>query len=173
MIVGMQWPVSFTTERLLLRPVEPPDIPTHIHLWTDPEVRRHLGGPIPAEVARVRGERIVGLPGLLSVVRAEGGIVIGSMLVEPEARDGRTEISYQLLPEHRGSGYAREAVAAVVRWVPSGVPGTDAVAVTQEANLRSRRLLESLGATPVERFVEWGKPQVLYVLTGGQGFNNS
>jgi RimJ/RimL family protein N-acetyltransferase len=39
------------------------------------------------------------------------------------------------------------------------------VAVTQEANARSRRLLEALGATLAERFVEWGESQVLYRLS--------
>ncbi|PAZ10375.1 GNAT family N-acetyltransferase [Streptomyces sp. SA15] len=159
-----QWPVSLATKRLVLRPVEPEDVPAHARLWTDAEVRRHLGGPVPAEVVRVRAERCVGVPGLLSVVRGEDAVVVGSVMVEPGARSGRTEISYQLLPEHWGSGYAREAVAAAVEWVPLSVPGADIVAVTQEANLRSRRLLEALGATCVERFVEWGQPQVMYRL---------
>ncbi|MEV5439465.1 GNAT family N-acetyltransferase [Streptomyces sp. NPDC052682] len=156
-----EWPVSLTTERLTLRPLTPADVPVHIRLWTDPRVRRHLGGPVPQDVARARGQRCVGVPGLLSVVRAEGGVVVGSVLVEPGARDGRTEVSYQLLPEHWGRGYGREAVRAVVAWWPQEV-----VAVTQEANAPSRRLLEELGVVPAERFVEWGEPQVLYRLAG-------
>ena len=65
-----------------------------------------------------------------------------------------------------GSAYAREALTAVIAWVSSlGVPGADLVAVTQEANARSRRLLEALGATLAERFVEWGESQVLYRLS--------
>ena len=160
----VRWPRPLTTRRLLLRPVESRDVPAHARLWTDPEVRRHLGGPVDADVVRVREERCVGVPGLLSVVRQADGLVIGSLLVEPGARDGRTEISYQLLPEHWGHGYAREAVRAAADWIAAALPGRELVAVTQEANAPSRRLLEDLGATLTERFVEFGQPQVLYSL---------
>lgn len=160
-----QWPASLTTPRLLLRPVEPPDVPAHVRLWTDPDVRRHLGGPADEGLVRAREQRCVGAPGLLSVVRRADGLVIGSVLVEPGAREGRTELSYQLLPEHWGLGYAREAVAAAADWALAIRPGADLVAVTQEANTRSRKLLDALGATLTERFVQFGQPQVLYRLS--------
>ncbi|MET8116804.1 GNAT family N-acetyltransferase [Streptomyces prasinus] len=152
------WPGPLTTERLLLRPVEAADVPAHTRLWTDPEVRRHLGGPVAPEVVRARARGCVGLPGLFSLVRRQDGTVVGSVLVEAGARDdGRPEVSYQLLPEHWGRGFAREALRAVTDLLPDG-----AVAVTQEANARSRRLLEALGATVAERFSAWGESQVRY-----------
>lgn len=158
------WPCSLTTRRLLLRPVEPGDVAAHARLWTDDEVRRYLGGPVDAEVVRARERLCVGVPGLLSVVLRADDRMVGSVLVEPDARDGRTELAYQLLPEHWHHGYAREAVTAVVDWAQAAVPGRDLVAVTQEANARSRRLLEDLGAVLVERFVQFGSPQGLYRL---------
>ncbi|MEV0255238.1 GNAT family N-acetyltransferase [Streptomyces sp. NPDC050732] len=155
-----------TTARLTLRPIERADVPSVSRLWTDREVRRHLGGPVAEDVVRERERRCVGAPGVFSVVRTRDSAVVGLVSVEPAARQGRTEVSYQLLPEHWGSGYAREAVAAVVATVVTGdIVTGDVVAVTQEANSRSRRLLEALGAEPVERFVEWGEPQVLYAFT--------
>lgn len=163
------WPCALTTRRLLLRPVGPGDVPAHSRLWTDAEVRRYLGGPVDAEVVRARERLCVGVPGLLSVVRRADGRVVGSALVEPGAREGRTEVSYQLLPEHWGFGYAREAVTAVADWARGAVPGPDLVAVTQEANTRSRRLLEGLGAVAVERFVQFGCPQVLCLVPSGAG----
>lgn len=69
-------------------------------------------------------------------------------------------MSYQFLPEHWGKGYAREAVGAVVARVLEGTPSV--VAVTQEANDRSRRLLEAVGLEHAESFVEWDAHQVLY-----------
>ncbi|MFH8608446.1 GNAT family N-acetyltransferase [Streptomyces sp. NPDC018029] len=156
-----------TTARLTLRPIERADVPSVSRLWTDPEVRRHLGGPVAEDVVRERERRCVGAPGVLCVVRTRDSAVVGLVTVEPAARQGRTEVSYQLLPEHWGFGYAREAVGAVVARTVNGAGSDstaphDVVAVTQEANSRSRRLLEALGAEPVERFVEWGEPQVLY-----------
>lgn len=162
---AVDWPVSLTTSRLTLRPVEQQDVPDAARLWTDPEVRRHLGGPVTEDVVRARSEQCAGAPGLFSVVRTADGAVLGLAVAEPDARDGRTEVSYQLLPAHWGHGYAREAVAAVVAWAREGVrssaPGV--VAVTQRVNLRSTRLLEALGARETDTFVEWGEPQVLYV----------
>ncbi|MGW0536944.1 GNAT family N-acetyltransferase [Streptomyces sp. NPDC003032] len=158
-------PVSpvLTTARLVLRPIERADVPQLSRLWTDPEVRRHLGGPVAEDVVRERERRCVGAPGAFTVVRARDHVVLGLVTVEPAARQGCAEISYQLLPEHWGRGYAREAVgAAAARALASASGGTDVVAVTQEANSRSRQLLEALGARVVERFVEWGEPQVLY-----------
>ncbi|MEW2634128.1 GNAT family N-acetyltransferase [Streptomyces sp. NPDC048389] len=158
------WPVTLTTRRLALRPVAAADVPEIARLWTDAEVRRHLGGPVADSVVRIREKRCVGAPGAFAVARRRGRAVVGLVTVEHGARDGRTEVSYQLLPEHWGRGYGREAVAAAVSWAwgdaPSGAPGV--VALTQQANLRSRRLLEALGATVDGTFVDWDEPQVLY-----------
>ncbi|MFJ8659963.1 GNAT family N-acetyltransferase [Streptomyces sp. NPDC093795] len=148
------------TRRLLLRPVRDTDLDAVTRLWTDPDVRRHLGGPVIDSVIRIRRGRIVAAPGFHAVVRAEDGVVLGLVTVEPGARGGETEVSYQFLPEHWGRGYAREAVGAVVAWTLEGTPSV--VAVTQEGNQRSRRLLEAVGLEYAESFVEWDAHQVLY-----------
>ncbi|WP_369142443.1 GNAT family N-acetyltransferase [Streptomyces sp. R44] len=150
------------TERLVLRPVRSADLPAVTRLWTDPEVRRHLGGPVIDTVIRIRQRRIVGAAGFHAVVRAEDGVVLGLVTVEAEGHGGETEVSYQFLPEHWGQGYAREAVGAAVARALESVPSV--VAVTQEANHRSRRLLEAVGLEHAESFVEWDAHQVLYRL---------
>lgn len=148
------------TERLVLRPVRARDLPAVTRLWTDPEVRRHLGGPVIDSVVRIRQRRIVGAPGFHAVERSADGEVLGMVTVEPGARDGEAEVSYQFLPEHWGQGYAREAVAAAVERALDVTPSV--VAVTQEANARSRRLLEAVGMECAGSFVEWDAHQVLY-----------
>ncbi|GAA3398996.1 GNAT family N-acetyltransferase [Streptomyces roseoviridis] len=155
------------TERLVLRPVRARDVPAVTRLWTDPEVRRHLGGPVVDSVVRIRQRRIVGAPGFHAVERVSDGELLGLVAVEREARNGETEVSYQFLPEHWGHGYAREAVAAAVERALEDVPAV--VAVTQEANLRSRRLLEAVGMRQAESFVEWDAHQVLYRRCGHRG----
>ncbi|WP_318212765.1 GNAT family N-acetyltransferase [Streptomyces sp. SJL17-1] len=149
-----------TTERLRLRPVRAADVPAITRLWTDPEVRRHLGGPVTEQVVRIRQRRVVGAPGVYAVVRAVDEVLLGLVTVEPGAREGETEVSYQFLPEHWGHGYAREAVAVVVEATLLDTPTV--VALTQEANRRSRRLLEAVGMTHVSSFVEYDAHQVLY-----------
>ncbi|MBZ2408627.1 hypothetical protein HX747_14430 [Streptomyces sp. L06] len=49
--------VRLSTPRLLLRPVETGDLDTFLRLWTDPVVRRHLGGPVPATTSTPTGAR--------------------------------------------------------------------------------------------------------------------
>ncbi|MFE0650406.1 GNAT family N-acetyltransferase [Streptomyces sp. NPDC059534] len=148
------------TERLVLRPVRSGDVPAVTRLWTDPDVRRHLGGPVIESVVRIRQRRIVGAPGFHAVVRAEDGVVLGLVTVDDGGRGGETEVSYQFLPEHWGRGYAREAVGAAVARALVTAPSV--VAVTQEANHRSRRLLEAVGLEHAESFVEWDAHQVMY-----------
>lgn len=159
------WPATLPTDRLVLRPIEAGDVPAMVRLWTDADVRRHLGGPVDKETLRAREQHCVGTRGAFSVALRTDGSVIGGVQLEPDSRRaGRIEVSYQLLPEHWGFGYGREAVAAAVAWArEAGAPGgTEVVAVTQGANARSRRLLESIGMEHAEGFVEWGAAQVLY-----------
>ncbi|MEI5103498.1 GNAT family N-acetyltransferase [Streptomyces sp. PmtG] len=160
----LDWPASLTTRRLTLRPVEEPDVPHIARLWTDPRVRRHLGGPVTEAVADARRSQCVGAPGAFAVARDGDGEVLGLVVAEHDGHEGHTEVSYQFLPEHWGQGYAREAVAAVVAWARGAVrsPAPGVVAVTQRANTRSRHLLGTLGATTTDDFVAYGEPQLLY-----------
>lgn len=98
-----------------------------------------------------------------------GEVTLGSVSIDPKSRfDGRREVFYSFLPEHWGQGYAREAVTAVVGWAFEHVPSDDpsVIAVTQEANSRSRRLLEAIGMRAISDFVEWGASQVMYSVRG-------
>ena len=147
------WPATFRTSRLLLRPAEAGDVHAFTRLWTDPEVRRFLGGPVaPSSSSPSTRRRFAGRPYVFSVTTRDEAVVVGSVSVEADSRfDGRRAVSYAFLPEYWGRGYGCEAVAAVVGWALEAIPSHDpsAVAVTQEANVRSRRLLESIGMRPV------------------------
>lgn len=112
------WPAGISTSRLLLRPAEPTDVQEFTRLWTDPEVRRFLGGPLAEQELRFYRQHFTHRPNLFTVTTREGATVVGSVVIDPASRfDDRREVSYGLLPEHWGQGYAREAVAAVVWWI--------------------------------------------------------
>jgi RimJ/RimL family protein N-acetyltransferase len=144
--------------------VEAADVPAISRLWTDPEVRRYLGGPVAADEVARRERGYVGLPGSFCAVNCADGTVLGLVTMTPDSgRGGQAEVSYQFLPEHWGHGYAREAVSAVVTWALQEIsPVRPVVAVTQDANDRSRRLLESIGMILMDSFVEFDAPQVMY-----------
>ncbi|MEU6554426.1 GNAT family N-acetyltransferase [Streptomyces sp. NPDC046915] len=159
------WPCVLGTPRLILRPAASADVSEFTRLWTDADVRRFLGGPVAEEQLATYQLHFAGRPNLFTVVTRKETIAVGSVSIDPRSRfDGRREVSYSFLPEHWGQGYAREAVTAAVSWAFDQVPSDDSsvIAVTQEANTRSRRLLESIGMRRINSFVEWDAPQTMY-----------
>jgi RimJ/RimL family protein N-acetyltransferase len=159
------WPVFLSTDRLRLRPIEAADVPAISRMWTDPAVRRYLGGPVQADRVARREELCVGADNVFSVQRRSDGAIVGMISIEPAGNNhGQTEVSYQLLPEYWGNGYGREAVSAAVAWALEEITPAPPVviAVTQEANGRSRRLLESIGTKQAGTFAEWDALQVMY-----------
>lgn len=163
-VLARTWPVTLRTPRLVLRPVAPGDAPVMGELLTDPQVRAFLGGPACAERVEARQREYPAKPGAWAVAPAAGGAAIGLVTLAADyRREGRAEVSYQLLPAAWGSGLGREAVAAALAWWARTVPdGTPVIAVTQRANHRSRRLLAALGLQLADTFVEFGEPQCLY-----------
>ncbi|MFI7410276.1 GNAT family N-acetyltransferase [Streptomyces sp. NPDC049627] len=161
------WPCAIQTPRLTLRPAEPADVSAFTRLWTDADVRRFLGGPVAEDQLAVYQQHFAGHPHLFTVVTRQGTVTLGSVTIDPKSRfDGRREVSYSFLPEHWGKGYAREAVTAAVSWSFEHVASDDpsVVAVTQEANSRSRRLLEAIGMRVISTFLEWDAWQVMYAV---------
>jgi RimJ/RimL family protein N-acetyltransferase len=159
------WPCALRTPRLILRPAEPADVSEYTRLWTDADVRRFLGGPVAEHQVTTYQQHFVGRPNLFTVVTRQEPTMLGSVSIDSESRfDGRREVSYSFLPEHWGQGFAREAVTAAVSWAFDHVSSEDpsVIAVTQEANSRSRLLLEAIGMRLISNFTEWDAPQSMY-----------
>ncbi|MFD8578236.1 MULTISPECIES: GNAT family N-acetyltransferase [Streptomyces] len=160
-------PAPLRTERLVLRESEARDRAAFIDLFASSEVRTYLGGPRPrAElenaVPEVPGRR----PGVFVV--DHDGAMIGIVTldrrdaerpghVRPDA--GEAELSYMLLPEAWGRGYASEACAAALAWFADAFPSEPVVLCTQVANDRSVGVAVKLGFIEVERFEEFGAEQ--------------
>ncbi|AVT29405.1 hypothetical protein C6361_07760 [Plantactinospora sp. BC1] len=79
-----------------------------------------------------------------------------------DAAWGQWEISYQLRPSFWGGGLASAMINALVEWFFSHMEEEILIAVTQDANERSTRLLERTGATFQHRFVQYGALQRQY-----------
>ncbi|WP_055533876.1 GNAT family N-acetyltransferase [Streptomyces graminilatus] len=158
------WPAELRTDRLLLRPVTAEDASLIRELLTNTQVRAFLGGPASEERVTARQRAYPETPGAWTIVHAVGGEPAGLMTINRDHRcEGRAEVSYQLLPDAWGQGLGKEAVSAAVTWWTYVAPGGGPViAVTQQANAASRRLLESIGWELVDEFEEHGEPQCLY-----------
>ncbi|MEV4187423.1 GNAT family N-acetyltransferase [Streptosporangium canum] len=155
------------TERLHLREFTEQDLPALERTWLDPRIRQYLGGPIDAQTLEVRRADPAGR-GMFVVALADDNTVAGFCYLGRH-HTGNIELSYDFLPEHWGHGYAYEACGPVLDWGFANVPDTERIiAVTQEVNTRSRRLLDKLGMTEVDQFIEYGEPQVMYEVHKGQ-----
>lgn len=163
---------SLPTERLILRSVRAGDDLMLTRIWTDPDVRRYMGGPLAPELVRERNRDFVGKPGKYCVTLRETGEPIGLLGLGTDRRSGHLEVSYGFLPEHWGRGYAGEALRALLAWAFDRLPGADViVANTRADNEPSRKLLRSVGAHFVELFGEH-EESVRYAISRRQNLTN-
>ena len=149
------------TTRLKLRSVETTDENFLIKLWTDKKVRKYLGGSIEENKARQKVKNYVGKKGYFIVTDLRGGRLLGLCSLD-KYRTGEIEISYELLPEAWNKGFGQDATLAVIEWGFKNMNIDHIIAVTQRANIASRKMLESIGMLTVDEFMEFGEPQIKY-----------
>ena len=151
------------TARCVLRPLQPNDLELVVALYTSEEVRRFLGGPVSEEVARSSFSALLKSSEYYWVVRTKDNSAIGTVSLGTHHDGMDTEVSYQVLPQWWGRGYAAEVMEAILAYARLELKLPRVVAETQSANAASRRLLERLGMRlegTVERF---GSEQAIYV----------
>ena len=155
----MPWTTDvMTTDRLVLRCATDADRPAIVRILTDPDVRRHLGGPVSNDVIEGFNDRTIGEQwGAFVATFGPNGPTIGTFSLDAER--GEYELSYQLLPEYWGQGFAFEASEELLAWGWSTLDVDSIIAVTQTTNERSLRLLSSLGFVLDREFEEYGEPQ--------------
>ena len=149
--------VILETERLVLRPPVPDDLPFILERMNTRSVMRHLGGePRPktdveqgltddiAAFAKgdwqrfmicLRGGEPIGRSGLFTI-RSEAA---------PEALRGQREIGWTLAKDHWGLGYACEAARAVLSYAFGDQGIAEIFAQTSDSNASSTKLMHRLG----------------------------
>ena len=154
---------TFATPRLRLEPLPPADGDRLHRLLIHPEVRRYLCDDIIVDRAQVDGmlceaaaSASQGL-GLWSLATS-GGDWIGILGLQPVSgpavhawpeASGEVEPLIALDPEAWGQGYAGEALSRAVAYAFDDLGRGCLVALVDEPNERSRRLLESAGFASV------------------------
>ena len=151
------------TDRLLLRAWREEDHAPFAALNADPDVARHLAGPMTRVESDALAERIAahwarwGF-GLFAVEeRASGAFVGFTGLSHHRALPDEVEIGWRLARPLWGRGLATEAATAVRDWA-FGPLGLDClVSLTTAANVASRRIMEKIGMTCREElsFEQW------------------
>jgi RimJ/RimL family protein N-acetyltransferase len=160
----MPWTVLvIETERLRLRAWRRSDEPVFVEMLTSIEVRRYLGGPMDPDAVTTAIAKPVGeLPNSFCIALADGDVAIGGVSLGEQ--HGEPELSYELVPSAWRQGFATEAITAFLDWAWTQHAEPSMIAVTQTANVRSRRLLARLGFVADAEFEEWGDSQTRYRL---------
>lgn len=161
--------------RLVLRKALEADLEEIVALKSDPRVRRFLGGAVPEE--KVPTELLT--DGIESVTAESGAYVVASARTDkvmgtvaldrrPLRRPGHVrpdgnelELSYLLIPEYWGQGFALAACESLIDSAEAIWSGEPVLVVTQEANAPAVVLATRLGFELVETFEEFGTSQWL------------
>ena len=153
-------PVRIPTDRLLTRAAAEPARAALTRLMTDPVTREYLGGSVDYASRQALELSPLGLSwGQWILAGGEDDALIGSITLSHDR--GELELSYALLPEHTGQGFAAEACLAVLGWARENLPDPTVIAVTQARNKRSVALLRRLGFTVRHGLEEFGAQQLL------------
>jgi RimJ/RimL family protein N-acetyltransferase len=137
-------PVQLLTPRLVLRPATSRDAQALQGLWPDADVQRWL---TPSS-GHGTGLWLIALAGRAQDV---GCVALRPSAMAPLLRGGNGESIEPLValwPEHRGQGYAQEALKAVLWHAQSATAGRSFVAVCDVPNTSGDRLLRRLGFVP-------------------------
>ena len=137
------------TERLLLRPLEEPDVEAVFALRTDPEVNRYLDRDPPASreeaLAFIRKLR-AGDAYYWGICGLEADRVIGTICLWNFSEDGRSaEIGFELSPAFQGKGLMKEALASIIRYAFEDLALAELRGIVHRMNESSIRLLKKNG----------------------------
>ncbi|MGQ4544630.1 GNAT family N-acetyltransferase [Dermabacteraceae bacterium P13088] len=155
-----EWPVVVETDRLRIRPPAEHDRETNIRLHTDPHTRLYMGGALEHASLQALKLSPLGLTwGQWIICDKQSDEMLGSLTLSYDR--GELELSYALLPENEGRGYAAEACQHMLAWAARELEDERIIAITQSHNKRSVHLLKRLGFEVRKGLEEFGKQQFL------------
>ena len=162
------------TERLLLRGPSSADADAYIRFYADAEASRFYGGPLRADQAWKRLAQDIGHwclrgHGLWMIEERRTGEVHGGCgLLWPEGWP-RSELTWWLLTEARGRGFATEASRAVIAYAVRDAGWDHVETHMDDRNEAARRLALRLGGQVIarERFPD-GKDRNVYKLDAAE-----
>jgi ribosomal-protein-alanine N-acetyltransferase len=163
--------VVLETERLVLRRLEPDDLPALHALYRDPVVRRYFpDGTRTLEETREELEWFLGGHprhpelGLWATVERATGAFLGRCGLLPWTIDGapEVEVAYLIDPTRWGEGFATEAARAIVRHAHEALGLGRLIGLIDPANAASVRVAEKVGMRFDRPHVDEHGPCALY-----------
>ena len=142
---------SAVTPRLRVRRATELDRPRFVELFRDEAFMAYSGGPLAADQAHARFDRILARCRELSfakqpIVERCTGVVVGYTGVDWIEFDGRRwlEWGYRLVPTARGKGYATEASLGLLEVARNDDAG-DVLGIIHPDNRASQNVIRKLG----------------------------
>jgi RimJ/RimL family protein N-acetyltransferase len=140
------------TDRLKLRCMEPKDIDDFVRDLGDWEVQQWLAlPPFPYErkdgeafLAIVRNNHATPCPTVFVIADKASDVALGTVAIDIDG-EGNGVLGYWLGRDHWGHGYAKEAVAALLRHAQGHPTLRHLSAVTDLENIRSQHVLATCG----------------------------
>ncbi len=158
---------AFHTPRLVLEPLAEHHADMMFGVLCDPTIYQHLDYEAPPSLEHLQGvyRKLAvghspdGEEGWLNwiVMHPQRG-PIGVVQATVMPADHAAWVAYVLAQPHRGFGFAREATAAMVDHLVDTLGVTTLLAMIEDANEPSRRLLMTLGfvAADLDQRARWG-----------------
>ena len=164
---------TLATERLVLRPLVPEDVPALHRFHNDPEVRRYLwdNHEVSAETVREIVDasedcfRDLGAGFFAIELGSNPGELAGFCGYRRFEGGDQPELLYAILPEFWGEGFVTEAAQAVLRHGFESCDMASVIGATDTPNQRSVRVMQRLGMIFRERREYRGLDMVFYGLT--------
>src|SRR6476646_3912184 len=153
------------TRRLLLRPISLDDLDEFVALHADPEVTTFIYAFDRAEAEeRLRRDEREWEERGHGVLAGDSGRFLGRAGLKHWPQFDETELGWVLRRDAWGHGYATEAMRACIEWGFSEFDVPYLTAMVNAANVRSIRVAERLGLTPVRKDMLLDDPVVVYAI---------
>jgi ribosomal-protein-alanine N-acetyltransferase len=143
--------MQLETPRLLIRPFVAADLPQFTRLLEMPEVpgwqmqRGRAAEFLAWQMGNYAAMDIQHGIVCLGVFLKATGEIVGAVGAGEHDDLHESEICYNVLPAHRGQGYATEAAAAVTDWALARYPIPYLIGTAEVSNVASQRVLERCG----------------------------
>jgi len=138
---------SFQTQRLVIRPWNAGDAAWYIESIDHEVIRwtRESGALSPDDWWDRVNSLTLGDEGSSLCIEDRHGSPVGSLGIW--LRDDEAELSYWVDADHRGNGYAAEALAGALEWLSGEQPGSDVMLEIHPQNAASIAVAETAGFT--------------------------
>lgn len=164
----MEENINLSTARCILTRLHQIDYEDVKKLYVNEKVRKYLGGTQDEVIIKESFFRVMKLikGSYYWVVREKQTNEFLGLFSLDTHHDGISkEVSYQLLPQWWGAGYAMEILKAIIDYAFNTLQLTEVIAETQTANEASCRLLERVGMKYKQSLHRFGKEQAIYCIS--------